>query len=175
MNAVGRSPDRRPGGDPSRPPLQRVREDRMRVTGVGSHHKKLSVVVAQGPRKSAMLLSLPGQRAMRRTLREDGGERSGGKPLPPAYTDGTFSSFTWIDSFEQFISMNQFKELIQWFFKMFQWSHPYENIRFIFLLFIYLNSVCLSLVCCSHDWAFRNTILFICLVYISFIISKLKY
>lgn len=84
---MGRSPDQRPGGDPGRPPLQRVREDRMQVTGVGSHHKKLSVVVAQGPRKSAMLLSLPGQRAMRTTLREGGGESSGGKPLlPPFYS-----------------------------------------------------------------------------------------
>lgn len=71
VKAVGRSPDRRPGGDLGRPPLQRVQEDRMQVTGVGSPYKKLSVVEVQRLRKSAMLLSLPCQRAMRTTLRQD--------------------------------------------------------------------------------------------------------
>lgn len=47
VKAVGRSPDRRPGGDLGSPALQRVQEDRMQVTGVGSLHKKLSVVEVQ--------------------------------------------------------------------------------------------------------------------------------
>lgn len=71
VKAVGRSPDRHPGGDLGRPPLQRVQEDRMQVTGVGSPYKKLSVVEVQWLRKSAMLFSLSCQRAMRTTLRQD--------------------------------------------------------------------------------------------------------
>lgn len=146
----GRSPDQRPGGDPGRPPLQRVWEDRMQVTGVGCHHKKLSVVVAQGLRKSAMLLSLPGQRAMRTTLREDGGERSGGKPLlPPVYTvaKGHSVHFSELILLSSLVLMNQFKESIQCFFEAIHMKIS----QILFLFFIYCNLVCLSLVCCSHD------------------------
>lgn len=53
--AVGTSPDPRLAGDPSGQPLRGGGEtgDRMQVTGVGSRHKKASVMLAEGQGESA--------------------------------------------------------------------------------------------------------------------------